>query len=787
MTSHDKEPGPTENVSLTLMQSTKSAEMFNKAVEKLSTGDIRAAILLLQQSEFFAPDDPTPVVAHAECYVFLCDLQSAVRFYRRALWLVQKRDNVNPTEQKPATIISTTQSLSSAIPFNTAGLSFNTRSAGSAGTSLPQDSYDSSTQIHETTWTKASFDAGSPLQTPQLDARNMDELARQETQVGLSPNSRVAAPMWGLSEAAQQDDAFRDSTNTDPTAGSYTMCTSHTHRMMRVNYSVQLSDIQSRLAGLLDALGLALFHLTDFSHALQCAEDSLSFVDDPIVQLHRCVYLMSLQREEEAESLLEQHRQKHARCKMQTSAMLIQLYVNRQAFRPARMLLDEYSSASRYEDCLTVARHIFHFKYDRYRQKALEKKDLGTIGKCIDVFPNDVELLFARAKIHIDAGDHKKSVKDLFRCVKETNGSHKEAIETMTSVLFTIGTGLDGKEGIQDAIVYYSESLKWRSDNTLVLLARADCYVKLEDYENALLDYRRILQINPDDPVASRRIAFLHDLWGRKMYSMDKVRDAEIEFSLAIKECETEPLFYYHRALCRFNLNEVRYGLRDVLSCQQLKPSDPSIQAFIVRYLGNSEAPDTTKAFKDAEMNRLVSKGEGDEKPQLTNAAVPASSFTAQKVANKLYGKPSARISKVLTEAHDASEAAGRGVVPIEKVTDYVQGATSRSHIGFVDFVCKNAPDGALTVVTGSRTAMFERKAPCPRGRQSPGTRLPSILKRTTSFSNKDATLSPKSQAKRDAHVRIQEPSFSSPVSGPAAEALKKFDSSAAQSAIPPT
>lgn len=773
------------------MKQTKCAEMFNAAVDKLKQGKLEDAILLLQEAEFFSPEDPAPLVAHAECFVYLCDLQSAIRYYRRALWAVQKRDNVDPTKHKPSTIIPTKNALSSAIPaqnsFATATQDRLTQ-YGSAATIPPQNSGVTSDTTEETEEkVNEAFPSSAPtgesdganksrsiaenptgmaarrysgqspsvsdsLHSPkgtsfrqdnssgaqnsllvkdpaEMNKKNAPTVTEESSSPkrskrhagdvptlspqfipGLESSNGLASPIGDDGVKLLSPAVFHESSVMQDSFSMWQ--TSRTQRIQKNANEVQLFDIQMRLAGLLDAVGLTLFSMRDFPQALQHAEDSLALVDDPVVQLHRCVYLISLQREEEAESLLEVHMKKYEECRVQTSALMIQLLVNRQAFRPARMLLDNYTGATRYEDCLTVAKHIFHSKYERYREKALDKKDLGTISKCIDVFPNDVELLFARAKIHIDAGEHRKSVKDLFRCVKETNGTHKEAIETMTSVLFTIGTSLDGEEGIQEAIVYYSESLKWRSDNTLVLLARADCYVKLEEFEDALTDYRRILQINPDDPTASRRIAFLHDLWGRKLYSQGKVKDAEIEFTNAIKECDTEALFYYHRGLCRFSLNEARYGLRDVLSCQQLKPTDPSIKAFIVRYLGTTDVPDTTKAFKQAEMKHLVVQDQQTGETHLTNLNAPPISFTTKKAAKKYYGRPSARITKVLLEAQQASEAVGKGAVSVEKVFESVHGATSKEHTGFVDFVCSNAPEGALTLVTGRKTAIEQRKAP---------------------------------------------------------------------------
>lgn len=734
-----------------VMRRAKCAEMYRAALDMIRKKDLEEAILLLHEAEFFAPEDPTPLVAHAECYVYLCDLPSAIRYYRRALWAAQKRDKMDPTEKKPAPIHSKS-GYSSAIPKNkrkpTTDLEYPVIGSGISGDSaslssssflhqpfhkenaqgfpmsmrgrknlmatMPPSQVDEASILNEEEEKKPSSNGPNSIMERLLDEADAAEESTQTLSRTTHLNRIDSVLEEGSCTEVQTLDASMRMT---PLASNCSASPNNSGERSPLICFVGMptADIQQRLAGLLDAMGLVLFKMNDFSNAIQYAEDSLDLMKDPLVELHRCIYLISLGREEEAEAMLESHMKSHKDCRPQSAALLLNLLVNRQAFKPARVLMEKYASSPNVECCLAVARHIFHTKYDRYRSHAVAKKDILTISTCIDVFPNDVELLFARAKIYIEGGDLRKSVKDLFRCVKETNGTHKEAIELMTNVLFSIGSNLDGEEGIQDAVQYYTESLKWRPDNTLVMLARGDCYVKLEDYQNALTDYKLMLQINPEDQTASRRIAFLHDLWGRKLFSQKKVKEAENEFTNALRECDTEPLFYYHRALCRFHLGEARFGLRDVLSCQQLHPQDPMIQAFILRYLGSMEVPSTSKVFQDAQRNRLVQKDPKSGKEFLTPQSTPPSSINSMNVAQKLYGKPSSRIAKALINAGGAPEAMGRGAIPVEEAVNSIQGASSRCHIGFMDFVCRNAPEGALTIVSGEQTKLISRDPPVRR------------------------------------------------------------------------
>lgn len=642
----------------------KAVESYNRGLLHIRQGRLEEAVLELLESIFYAPDNANPIVALAEVYVFLSDLQSAVQQYRRAVWVLTRRDRESRrAAAKRAAEAEREAFFANAYPQL---VLFNGPPTAAASEGTPANAF------------------ANPVAAKEAQARAAVAI----------PDTTTSAAGEPQGEGKEPGQAFAN------------------------DGGVQIVAVQVRLAGLLDALGMSLFRMNNFLQALRFCEEALDVLRDvtaaanslaakppkkaslggqavkgsgneaaaaedegeksstttvfdlvsdelaPALELHRCVYLIALHREEEAEFRLEAHHKKHEKHRVQSGSLLIHLYVNRQAFRSARMMLEENTSAAiRQERVLTIAQHIFNEKYRRYRSKALFKRDLGTISQCIEVYPGDTDLLYARARIFIDSGELKRSVKDLFKCIKESNSTHKEAVNAMTEVLIQIGKDSSartkknanddddddegGRKSVEEAITYYSESLKWRADNTNVLLARADCYMRLENYEDALLDYRKMLQIDPDDLVAHQRVATLHDIWGRKLYSQGKVREAEREFTHAIKTDDRHALFFYHRALCRFELNEPRYGLRDVISCQQLNPTDPKLRAFIIRYLGSDEAPATLTP---------------------DNAPAPPSPTEVQAVVNRrsaaLYGQPSARITKTIREVHDecTTKANNRGI-----------------------------------------------------------------------------------------------------------------------------
>ncbi|CCW66983.1 unnamed protein product [Phytomonas sp. Hart1] len=571
----------------------RACEAYNKGITHLLNGEFEPCILALQECIFFSHNrNANAMVALGECYVMACDLASAVRWYRRALWVLQGSTSFATEPQELASAL-TDHSAQLLIPSITNGANLATQEPVPA------------------------VDAG-PMTSVSPDVVNHEDVGCGEAQL----------VNQGASPATQESMAeLTTSMEKEPWAPG-----------------VRKSQVKTRLAGLLDALSLVHYRMGDFAQALRFAEQSLAILpNQPLVCLHWCMYLIVMQRQDEAERKLENYLkeiQKSAKdattssfspLRVPIAALLSHLCCGRQSFKAARTLLDEElkgcGSGVKVESesgCMEkgvnkahlaiVAKQQFQDTYIDYRTKALARQDIGTISRCINVFPDSVDLLFSRAQIYIRTGQLKRSIRDLFRCIRESNGTHSQAIEMMTSVLFTIGQtsladdqsdtdpstgggGNQSKSNLDEAIVYYTESLKWRTDNTLVLLARGDCYSKKEDYVHALEDYKKVLdledklggEISPLASSANGRIASLHNLWACKLYSAGSFKEAEVEFSNAIKADSQQPAFFFHRAMCRFRLEEPSYALRDVLSCHELKPTDPMLRAFVTRYLGSED------------------------------------------------------------------------------------------------------------------------------------------------------------------------------------------------------
>ncbi|KAH8611507.1 hypothetical protein ERJ75_000977100 [Trypanosoma vivax] len=346
-----------------------------------------------------------------------------------------------------------------------------------------------------------------------------------------------------------------------------------------------VESIRKRLAGILDALSIVLFNAKDYTQALRFSEESLDLFSHPKVMLHRCAYLIALERHDEAEKVLNNHLKGDDAFLVEYNALMAYLYCQRQSFRRSKALLDEVSMENPQHPQVIFSRYIWNSAYAAFRERAIKQGDVQGVNRCLRVFPEDPVLLFERAKHHMVAGVGQEAVPDLIRCVITSGSKHEGAVDMLSKALFQMEVDGDMKTNVSRIIQCYTTSLFWSPDNIPVLLARGICYTKLGNYEAALQDFVRILNVSPGNAEAARRIAFLHDIWGCEFHKRGKMEKAERQFSNAIVMCDTEALFYYHRARCRFDMDEPRYALRDVLSCQSLRPKDPVICNFINAHL----------------------------------------------------------------------------------------------------------------------------------------------------------------------------------------------------------
>ncbi|RNC30681.1 tetratricopeptide repeat protein 16, partial [Trypanosoma cruzi] len=257
------------------------------------------AINAFGKASFFLPHKPQPFFAAAECFVSLCDFKGAVKQYRRALWLLRPRDDTESVEH----------------PFGSA-----------LQPEKPSRCSDFSGRVSAFSIIEGEKDEGR-------ESDHNDDFMLSTT----DSSSRIAT-----AEATPPPSAFR--ARAAAAAG---------------DDRAIAGAVKTRLAGILDALSIVLFNVKDYGQALRFADDSLELCEHPQVMLHRCAYLVALERSDEAEKALEKHLKEHPCFFIESSSLLVHLYCQRQAFRHAKELLESVPLNDRQHAQIVLAQRIF--------------------------------------------------------------------------------------------------------------------------------------------------------------------------------------------------------------------------------------------------------------------------------------------------------------------------------------------------------------------------------------------------------------------------------------------
>ncbi len=108
-------------------------------------------------------------------------------------------------------------------------------------------------------------------------------------------------------------------------------------------------------------------------------------------------------------------------------------------------------------------------------------KEIDALTKQIENDPENQELYWDRAQVHLKNKDKKNVFRDLFKLI-EINPQSELGIETNKFL-----------------IEVFSHQLKTHPDNSNTLTLRADSYKNIGKIGEALADYNKALKINPDD------------------------------------------------------------------------------------------------------------------------------------------------------------------------------------------------------------------------------------------------------------------------------------------------
>lgn len=348
---------------------------------------------------------------------------------------------------------------------------------------------------------------------------------------------------------------------------------------------VTVQDLKARLAQVLDAMGVSSFREGQVAAALRFVEESLEEHYDASAELRRVVYLIASNRHEEAETIIASSLIQKPEVRADAAVLLVELHINlKKDFASAKNILETVLQDYGRHPRVLNAEKLFDDAFIAYKKEAEDEHDVEKLTHCVLAFPHDATLYMLRAQGLCNQKQYTAAVQDLFAAIAASGGFHEEASKMMRDILCTIANELVSVGDRVSALNYYSEALKWDDASDVVLLARGDCHVGLEQHEEALKDYQTVHQRNRSNGAALIRLARLHDLWGTVLYQQAKYELAEAEFSKGIMYCDLDPTIFFHRAQCRLMLQEAEYAIRDLMSCRDRNPDDPDMLKMIQQF-----------------------------------------------------------------------------------------------------------------------------------------------------------------------------------------------------------
>ncbi len=106
-----------------------------------------------------------------------------------------------------------------------------------------------------------------------------------------------------------------------------------------------------------------------------------------------------------------------------------------------------------------------------------------------------------------------------------------------------------------------------KSENEDALYNRAKAYVKLQKVDQALSDFERLIQVQPDNPT------FVGD-YAVALHIVNKNKAAAIQFDKAIELAPDNPYSYSSRAFFRDRIGELELAIEDYDKAIELDPED---------------------------------------------------------------------------------------------------------------------------------------------------------------------------------------------------------------------
>lgn len=200
--------------------------------------------------------------------------------------------------------------------------------------------------------------------------------------------------------------------------------------------------------------------------------------------------------------------------------------------------------------------------YEKYEyDKAIE-----TLGKAINLDPNNAQAYYWRGNSYYGLKDYYKAIENLSVAI-EIKPDYAEAY-------YWRGNANFGVKQDNDALDNFSKAIALKANYTDAYFWRGRTYYELLQDDNAMADFSKVLALNPNYSEAY--------YWkGQLYYAAKKYNETIQELSTAINLKNIYPEAYYWRANAKLSLRLYAEAISDFAKAIEQKPSYP--EAYLYR------------------------------------------------------------------------------------------------------------------------------------------------------------------------------------------------------------
>lgn len=110
---------------------------------------------------------------------------------------------------------------------------------------------------------------------------------------------------------------------------------------------------------------------------------------------------------------------------------------------------------------------------------------------------------------------------------------------------------------------------------------RGVAYGELGDFDRAIADYGKALELQPQDPTAIKNLRIAHIRRGGTAANLGEIETALAEYSRAVELDPTHPMALIRRGQLRLNSGDAAGALSDLEAARQRAPEDRNVAALI--------------------------------------------------------------------------------------------------------------------------------------------------------------------------------------------------------------